>query len=116
METAMLVEAGPKRRKLLSELLEEEGLNVESVKTAEEALSRAAKSAPGLVLLDINMPTVSGLEALEQLRIERRLRELPLRLPEVPFDADQPVAHRGAESSGCSWYGARPSRWTRCSG
>jgi DNA-binding response OmpR family regulator len=68
METAMLVEAGPKRRKLLSELLEEEGLNVESVKTAEEALSRAAKSAPGLVLLDINMPTVSGLEALEQLR------------------------------------------------
>ena len=62
METAMLVEAGPKRRKLLSELLEEEGLNVESVKTAEEALSRAAKSAPGLVLLDIHMPTVSGLE------------------------------------------------------
>jgi DNA-binding response OmpR family regulator len=68
METAMLVEAGPKRRKLLSELLEEEGLNVESVKTAEEALSRAAKSAPGLVLLDIHMPTVSGLEVLKQLR------------------------------------------------
>src|SRR5947208_7630493 len=68
METAMLVEAGPKRRKLLSELLEEEGLNVELVKTAEEALSRAAKSTPGLVLLDIHMPTVSGLEVLKQLR------------------------------------------------
>ena len=46
METAMLVEAGPKRRKLLSELLEEEGLNVESVKTAEEALAERRKAPP----------------------------------------------------------------------
>lgn len=84
METAMLVEAGPKRRKLLSELLEEEGLNVESVKTAEEALSRAAKSAPGLVLLDIQMPTVSGLEALEQLR--------GMELPIIMITANEAVA------------------------
>jgi DNA-binding response OmpR family regulator len=84
METAMLVEAGPKRRKLLSELLEEEGLNVESVKTAEEALSRAAKSAPGLVLLDIHMPTVSGLEALEQLR--------GMELPIIMITANEAVA------------------------
>jgi len=84
METAMLVEAGPKRRKLLSELLEEEGLNVESVKTAEEALSRAAKSAPGLVLLDMKMPTVSGLEALEQLR--------GMKLPIIMITADEAVA------------------------
>src|SRR5207245_9525032 len=41
---------------------------LELVKTAEEALSRAAKSTPGLVLLDIHMPTVSGLEVLKQLR------------------------------------------------
>jgi len=68
METAMLVEAGPKRRKLLSELLEEGGLNVESVETAEEVVSRAAKNVPGLVLVDIRMPTVSGLEVLKQLR------------------------------------------------
>jgi DNA-binding response OmpR family regulator len=84
METAMLVEAGPKRRKLLSELLEEEGLNVESVQTAEEALSRAAKSAPGLVLLDIHMPTVSGLEALEQLR--------GMELPIIMITANEAVA------------------------
>jgi DNA-binding response OmpR family regulator len=84
METAMLVEAGPKRRKLLSELLEEEGLNVESVKTAEEALSRAAKSAPGLVLLDIRIPTVSGLDALEQLR--------GMELPIIMITANEAVA------------------------
>jgi DNA-binding response OmpR family regulator len=84
METAMLVEAGPKRRKLLSELLEDEGLNVESVKTAEEALSRAAKSAPGLVLLDIRMPTVSGLEALEQLR--------GMELPIIMITANEAIA------------------------
>jgi CheY-like chemotaxis protein len=68
METAMLVEEGPKRRKLLSELLKAEGLNVESVESAEEAVGRVAKLAPDLVLLDIRMPTVSGLEALEELR------------------------------------------------
>lgn len=84
METAMLVEAGPKRGKLLSELLKGEGLNVESVKKAEEALSRAEKSAPVLVLLDIRMPTVSGLEALEQLR--------GMELPIIMITANEAVA------------------------
>jgi len=65
-------------------LLEEEGLNVESVKTAEEALSRAATSAPGLVLLNIHMPTVSGLEALEQLR--------GMELPIIMITANEAVA------------------------
>ena len=68
METAMLVQAGAKRRKLLSELLQQEGLNVESVQSAEEAVGRVARLAPELVLLDIRMPTVSGLQALEKLR------------------------------------------------
>ena len=68
METAMLVEARKERRKLLSELLREEGLKVESVESPEEAVGRAAKIAPDLLLLDVRMPTVSGLEALEQLR------------------------------------------------
>ena len=29
-------------------------------------------------------------------------------------DADQPVSHRGTESCGRRWHGARPCRWTRC--
>jgi CheY-like chemotaxis protein len=86
METAMLVEAGPKRRKLLSELLEEEGLHVEAVETGEEAVSRAAKSTPDLVLLDLRMPTVSGLDILKQLR--------GLDVPIILLTANEPAAVR----------------------
>ena len=68
METAMLVEPRKERKRFLSELLQKEGLRVESFDTAEEAVGQAAKAAPDLLVLDIKMPTTSGLEALEQLK------------------------------------------------
>ena len=69
MSTAMLVESRKQQRKALSKLLEEEGLQVESFNTPEEAVGQVERVAPDVVIVDVKMPShFSGLEVLEQLR------------------------------------------------
>lgn len=55
-------------RRLLQEVFAEEGYRVRTASGGEEALGMIAQEAPDLVLLDIKMPGMSGLETLSELR------------------------------------------------
>jgi two-component system, response regulator RegA len=55
-------------RKRLCRALEERGWDVHDAGNAEETLSLAAKISPDLVLLDLKMPDVSGLDLIEQIK------------------------------------------------
>jgi len=68
MDTAMLVEPEKQRKRLLSDLLQEAGLRVQSFDTAEEAVDQVERVAPDLMILEMKTPSRSGLEVLEQLR------------------------------------------------
>src|SRR6202011_2500553 len=54
-------------RESLSSILQDEGYHVESVASAEEALERAAGGVVEVVLLDVWLPGIDGLEALSRL-------------------------------------------------
>ncbi|MFC1677326.1 two-component system response regulator [Planctomycetota bacterium] len=43
-----------------------------------EGLEKAAKEEPDLILLDVNMPTMNGLQMLERLREEPNLKDIPV--------------------------------------
>jgi DNA-binding response OmpR family regulator len=68
MDTAMLVEPQAQRKRFISDLLEKEGLRVESFDTAEEAIGQVEKVAPYVVIMDVQMASRSGLEVLERLK------------------------------------------------
>jgi|ERR671925_1583266 CheY-like chemotaxis protein len=68
MSTAVLVESRKQQRKVISKLLEDEGLRVESFDTPEEAVDHVVQVAPDVVIVDVKMPAISGLEVLKQLR------------------------------------------------
>jgi DNA-binding response OmpR family regulator len=68
METAVLVEPRKERKKLLADFLQKEGLKVESFTTAEQALEQAKKYSTDVVIVDVSMPTQSGLDVLQQLK------------------------------------------------
>src|SRR2546429_5936079 len=59
-------------RESLSSILEEEGYQVEAVGSAEEALERAAAGDFEVVLLDVWLPGIDGLEALSRLQASPR--------------------------------------------
>jgi len=55
-------------REFLRDFLEEEGYAVEAFGNATDALQRLDEFRPGVILLDILLPGLSGLSALEQIR------------------------------------------------
>src|SRR5216683_2130854 len=59
-------------RESLSSILQDEGYFVEAVGSAEEALARAANGDVEVVLLDVWLPGMDGLEALSRLRTSQR--------------------------------------------
>jgi two-component system KDP operon response regulator KdpE len=61
----------PRITKLVSITLAEEGFRVISAGSGEEALARAEESRPDVVLLDIVMPDLDGIEVMRQLREHR---------------------------------------------
>ena len=54
-------------RDVITTLLEEEGYRVISSATGEEGVEKVKEEAPDLVLLDLMLPSMSGLEALEKI-------------------------------------------------
>ena len=68
MKNILLVDDEDSIHLLYREELEEEGYNVHSAFTGEEALEKLGKLAVDLIILDINMPGMNGLEALRQIK------------------------------------------------
>ena len=65
----MVVDDMPDVQEFLRDFLEEEGYAVEAFGNATDALQRLDEFRPGVILLDILLPGLSGLAALEQLRV-----------------------------------------------
>ena len=65
----MVVDDMPEIQEFLRDFLEEEGYAVEAFGNATDALQRLDEFRPGVILLDILLPGLSGLSALEQIRV-----------------------------------------------
>lgn len=59
-------------------ILERQGYVVAEAGDGREALQRISESRPDLVLLDLMMPTMSGLEVLEHIAADEALQGLPI--------------------------------------
>lgn len=66
--TVLVVDDEPKIREILGSFLGLHGFTVKAVATGEEAIAQCQRTQPSVVLLDINLPGLNGLEALKQLK------------------------------------------------
>lgn len=64
--------------KLLRDLLRASGYATLEASTAAQALALATEHRPGLVLMDIRLPDVDGLEALRRLQVDERTASIPV--------------------------------------
>lgn len=77
-KTIMIIEDDQLHMKLFSDILETQGY--ETLRTADgnTAVSLARDHHPDLILLDIRLPFVSGLEVVQRLKGESELKDIPV--------------------------------------
>jgi two-component system cell cycle response regulator DivK len=67
-ETILIIEDNEKNLKLMRDILQFKGYHTLEAETAEEGIRIARESIPDLILLDIQLPGMNGIEALGVLR------------------------------------------------
>ncbi len=77
-ELILIVEDQPLNRKLLRDILQAKGYRTLEVETGEEGVRLAKEKHPQLILMDIQLPGISGMEALKRLRQEPATRTIPI--------------------------------------
>jgi DNA-binding response OmpR family regulator len=74
----MIVDDTPDNLKLLEEMLRGRDYHVRAFPRGRLALAAAASEPPDLIMLDINMPEMTGYETCERLKADRRLASIPV--------------------------------------
>jgi two-component system cell cycle response regulator DivK len=74
----LVVEDNELNLKLFCDLLAAHAYEAEPVRDGREAVDRARGFAPDLIIMDIQMPHISGLELIEQLKADETLCPIPI--------------------------------------
>ena len=77
-ELILIVEDNEKNRKLERDVLQFHGYQTAEAETGEDGVRMAQASPPALILMDIQLPGISGIEALGQIRADSRTRGIPV--------------------------------------
>ncbi|MFI5325435.1 MAG: response regulator [Candidatus Rokuibacteriota bacterium] len=77
-ELILIVEDNEKNRKLERDILQFHGYRTAEAENAEDGIALAQATPPALVLMDIQLPRMNGIEALQVLRSDARTRAIPV--------------------------------------
>ena len=104
-ETFLIVEDNELNMKLFHDLLEAQGYATLQTKDGREALQLARDHRPDLVLMDIQLPEVSGLEVTKWIKEDDDLRDIPvIAVTAFAMKGDEEKIRQG----GCEAYIAKP--------
>ena len=74
----LIVEDNEKNMKLFRDVLQATGYSTLEATTGEQAVELALVHEPALVLMDVQLPGIDGVESLEQLRQDERTSSIPV--------------------------------------
>ena len=77
-ELILIVEDNPKNLKLVRDILQVTGYQTIEAETGEEGVRMAQERQPALILMDIQLPGISGIEALQRLRADKATCAVPV--------------------------------------
>ena len=78
MSTILIVEDNPRNMKLVRDVLEVKGHTTIEATTAEDGIALANERHPDLILMDIQLPGMNGIEALKVLRGQPDTAAIPV--------------------------------------
>ena len=104
-ELILMIEDNEKNRKLMRDVLQFQGYKTAESENAEEGLRLAAKLAPALILMDIHLPGMNGIEALGALRADPATRGIPVMAVTASV---MPQDHQLVTNAGFDGYQSKP--------
>jgi two-component system phosphate regulon response regulator PhoB len=104
-KTVLIVEDEADAAELFAEMMRVSGFRVRKTSSSTPALSMMTEEKPDIVLLDIMMPDVSGLDILRQMRHDPALATIPV---VVVSAKSMPADIRNGMEAGASTYLTKP--------
>ena len=77
-ELILVVEDNDNNRMLVRDVLQASGYRVVEAENAEDGLRMATEQKPALILMDIQLPGMNGMDALQRLRADPATRAIPV--------------------------------------
>ncbi|MFM9841640.1 MAG: response regulator [Dongiaceae bacterium] len=104
-KTILVVEDNELNMKLFHDLLEAHGYSILQTRDGMEALKLARQHKPDLILMDIQLPEVSGLEVTKWIKEDDELKNIPIiAVTAFAMKGDEEKIREG----GCEAYIAKP--------
>jgi CheY-like chemotaxis protein len=105
MATVLVVEDNEENRDMLSRRLQRRGYRVVHAADGQEAVEMAARERPDLILMDVSLPVLDGLEATRRIRARAETQTIPI----IALTAHAMSGDRErALQAGCDDYHAKP--------
>lgn len=106
MEKVVLIaEDNPKNMKLVQDLLKVKGYSILKATNGKQSVEIAKEKKPDLILMDILMPVMDGLEATKILKVDGATKEIPIMaLTSYTMVCDE----HGILEAGCDGYMMKP--------
>jgi two-component system cell cycle response regulator DivK len=104
-KTVMIVEDNELNMKLFHDLLEANGYNTIQTRNGKEALDLARNHKPDLILMDIQLPEISGLDVTRWIKEDETIRHIPvIAVTAFAMKGDEERIRAG----GCEAYLSKP--------
>ena len=104
-KTILIVEDEPKNMKLLRDLLQRFGYEILEASDGEQGVKLAGEKIPDLILMDIMMPKMDGLEATRIIKADTKTKHIPIiALTSYAMKGDR----EKTIEAGCDGYIAKP--------
>jgi two-component system cell cycle response regulator DivK len=104
-KTILIVEDNELNMKLFHDLIQAHGYNILQTKDGMEALKLARQHKPDLILMDIQLPEVSGLEVTKWIKEDDNLKSIPIiAVTAFAMKGDEERIREG----GCEAYLSKP--------
>lgn len=99
-KTILTADDSASMRELVSFTLRNAGYNVVEAVDGRDALAKIASSAPQMLITDLNMPNVDGLELIRQVRALPQCKYIPIVMLTTESEDAKKQAGRAAGASG----------------
>jgi two-component system cell cycle response regulator DivK len=104
-KTVMIVEDNELNMKLFNDLLRANGYGTLAMRNGYEALDALKEHRPDLIIMDIQLPEISGLEVTRRIKQDKNLRDIPvIAVTAFAMKGDEERIRQG----GCEGYLSKP--------